>query len=319
MLKELQGRLVCSSCKGALTQVESFLLCHRCDAMYRIDRGYAMMLDDQLRHKSAEEWDVKAGEISDYTEIAKSLELTGVGRFATFLNFGYVANGNPQYAAITLDDYCLNRNSVKLLLEVVGDNVLRGLDIIDIGCGRGGNVSAMMNYYEPESVIGLDLCEANIAYCGARNRKSGVFFVVGDAEHVPYADESFDVVVNMESAHAYPNRGKFYEEVYRILRPGGIMLYSELMVMEDVERNVRMLREAGFAITRNQDVTSNVLLSCDENAKQRTGSQGIAGTAGADLNIPDIRDFIAVPGSPKYEDMKQGKRQYRILNLMKER
>jgi hypothetical protein len=89
------------------------------------------------------------------------------------------------------------------------------------------------------------------------------------------------------------------------------------MPAEQVERNVSLLEEAGLSVIRNHDVTSNVLLSCDENAKQRMGSQGIANNGNANSNIADINDFIALPGSRKYEEMQDGTRQYRMMNLVK--
>ncbi|WP_270168446.1 class I SAM-dependent methyltransferase [Paenibacillus sp. SYP-B4298] len=316
MLQHLHARLVCSTCKGELTQSGALLQCRGCDAAYTIDHRYVSMLDqrEQLVHPS--DWKRKEDEIRDYSEISNSLALSGIGRFATFLNYGYVSQGNEQHAVIEPDDVW-NRNSVKLLLEAVGRTAIRERQVIDIGCGRGGNIAALYKYFKPLSIVGLDICPANIAYCSAKSRMVEAFYLVGDAENIPFADESFDVVLNMESAHAYPNRSRFYEEVYRIMRVGGVFLYTELMLADQVAQNVRLLEEAGLSVIRNQDVTLNVLLSCDENAKQRTGTQGIANNANASTNIGDINDFIALPGSKKYEEMKAGARQYRMMNLVK--
>ena len=77
--------------------------------------------------------------------------------------------------------------------------------MIDIGCGRGGNIAALSKYFKPLSIVGLDICPANIADCNAKSRGGESFYLVGDAENIPFADESFDVVLNIESAHAYPN------------------------------------------------------------------------------------------------------------------
>lgn len=316
MLQHLHAMLVCSSCKGELAQSEALLQCRNCDAVYTIDHRYVSMIDrrEQIVHPS--DWNRKEGEIRDYSEISNALALSGIGRFATFLNYGYVSNGNEQHAVIEPDDGW-NRNSVKLLLETVGRTVIRDRQVIDIGCGRGGNIAALYKYFKPLSIVGLDICPANIAYCSAKSRWAEAFYLVGDAENIPFADGSFDVVLNMESAHAYPNRSRFYEEVYRIMRTGGVFLYTELMLEDQVTQNVRLLEEAGLSVIRNQDVTSNVLLSCEENAKQRTGTQGIANNANASTNIGDISDFIALPGSKKYEEMKAGTRQYRMMNLVK--
>jgi len=299
-----------------LVQSEALLQCCNCDAVYTIDDRYVSMLDrrEQVAHSS--EWNRKEAEIRDYSEISNSLALSGIGRFATFLNYGYVPDGSEQHAVIEPDD-AWNRNSVKLLLETVGRTEIRGRQVIDIGCGRGGNIAALSKYFKPLYIVGLDICPANITYCNAKSRGGESFYLVGDAENIPFADESFDVVLNIESAHAYPNRSRFYEEVYRIMRGGGVFLYTELMLGDQVAQNLRLLEEVGLSVIRNQDVTSNVLLSCDESAKQRTGTQGIASNAKASTNIGDINDFISLPGSKKYEEMKAGTRQYRMMNLVK--
>lgn len=316
MLQHQHARLVCSSCKGELAQSDTALECRRCHAAYTIENRYVSMLDRREQVERPSDWNRKEGEIRDYSEISNSLALSGIGRFATFLNYGYVPTGKEQHAVIEPDDVW-NRNSVKLLLEAVGRTAIREREVIDIGCGRGGNIAALHKYFKPQSMVGLDICPANIAFCNAKSRLTDSFYLVGDAENIPFADESFDVVLNMESAHAYPNRARFYEEVYRIMRHGGVFLYTELMLEEQVVQNVRLLEEAGLSVIRNQDVTANVLLSCDENAKQRIGTQGIANHANASKKIGDINDFIALPGSKKYEEMKAGKRQYRMMNLVK--
>lgn len=316
MRQHLHARLVCSSCKGELVQSEASLQCCNCDAEYTINDRYVSMLDRREQAARPSDWNRKEAEIRDYSEISESLTLSGIGRFATFLNYGYVPHGSEQHAVIEPAD-AWNRNSIKLLLETVGRTAIREREVIDIGCGRGGNIAALSKYFKPLSIVGLDICPANIAYCNAKSRGSGALYLVGDAENIPFADESFDVVLNIESAHAYPNRSRFYEEVYRIMRAGGVFLYTELMPGDQVAQNVRLLEEAGLSVIRNQDVTLNVLLSCDENAKQRTGEQGIAGNVNAGTNIEDINDFIALPGSKKYEEMKAGTRQYRMMNLVK--
>lgn len=320
---------VCSSCKSALLQAGQVLLCSHCEAMYSIHDGYVDMLDERAGAYSspAGEWndsfmEKKENEKKDYTLIAKSLEQAGVGRFAAFLNFGYVPDGSHSHAVFQPDAYSLNANSVRLLLEVIGEVDLNHKSVVDVGCGRGGNLTAMSKFYSPSMIAGIDICEANIVFCKSRKRLQNVSLIVGDAEQLPFADASFDIVLNIESAHAYPNRKQFYEEVYRVLKPNGVFLYTELLTADLLEISIRMLTQLGFAVTRNQNATSNVLLSCDDNAKQRAGAQGIAsGQKLADTNmnyeIPEIKDFIAMPGSKKYNDMKNGLLEYRIMNLVK--
>lgn len=71
-------------------------------------------------------------------------------------------------------------------------------------------------------------------------------FVHGDAENLPFPDESFDAVINVEAAHLYPDYPRFLREVARVLRPGGHFLYADL-------------RERGYLATWESETASGPL------------------------------------------------------------
>ena len=50
----------------------------------------------------------------------------------------------------------------------------------------------------------------------------------GDAENLPFEDNSFDAIINVESSHCYGNVEQFLREVHRVLRPGGDFLFVDL-------------------------------------------------------------------------------------------
>jgi SAM-dependent methyltransferase len=52
--------------------------------------------------------------------------------------------------------------------------------------------------------------------------------VQGDAEDLPFSDNEFDIVINVESSHNYPNLRRFFEEVARVLRPGGFFSHADV-------------------------------------------------------------------------------------------
>lgn len=54
-----------------------------------------------------------------------------------------------------------------------------------------------------------------------RKKMKGVELVVGDCEDLPFAENSFDAVICCESFHHYPDPQKFFDSVYRVLRPNG--------------------------------------------------------------------------------------------------
>ena len=77
----------------------------------------------------------------------------------------------------------------------------------------------------PASYTGLDLNPAGIEFARKRHDLDGLDFVHGDAENLPFPDQSFDVVLNVEASHLYPHVSRFLAEVARVLAPGGHFLY----------------------------------------------------------------------------------------------
>lgn len=49
-----------------------------------------------------------------------------------------------------------------------------------------------------------------------------ITFVQGDVGHLPFEDESFDVVLSLNGFHAFPDKDAAYKEIYRVLKPGGL-------------------------------------------------------------------------------------------------
>jgi phthiocerol/phenolphthiocerol synthesis type-I polyketide synthase E len=255
--------------------------------------------------------EVKANYRRFFNEVNRQLNSTDFGPFSFFLNFGYVANLNPQFTQVELPDHYLNKNSVRLVLETIGDCDLADRRVLDVGCGRGGIVYVLQQFFRPRSVNAIDLSPEAIAFCRANHCYSNVSFEEGDAEHLPFPDESFDAVTNVESSHSYPNVFAFYAEVFRVLRPGGCILYTDVFPAESRTDRVDYLTSIGFGIERDTDITTNVLLSCDEIARSRIGAYD-------SNNDPELmQNFLAAPGSQVYEEMKMHRWSYRIFRLRK--
>jgi phthiocerol/phenolphthiocerol synthesis type-I polyketide synthase E len=246
-----------------------------------------------------------------FDELSEQLDSTVVGQFSYFLNYGYFPNLNPQYAKVQLPGHYINKNSVKLVLEVIGDCVLTDCRVLDVGCGRGGTAYVIHQFLDAKTITGIDLSSSAISFCKAHHRYPGVNFQEGDAEKLPFEDESFEVVTNIESSSCYPNIHAFYSEVCRVLTPGGYFLYTDVLPVERMNDSLIYLKSTGFLVERDRDITTNVLLSCDGIALTRM-------QAFNHRNDPQLmRDFLGAPGSQFYEEMKQGRWTYRILKLKK--
>lgn len=246
----------------------------------------------------------KAGYREFYNDVTRRLERTGAGEVSFFLNYGYISLGDGDEAVVEVPDGVFNPSSVRLAHELVGATEVSGRRVLDVGCGRGGTVALLAEAYGAEAA-GVDLAPEAIAFCRRTHRHPRAQFEVGDAENLPFDDETFDAVVNIESSHTYPNLRAFLGEVRRVLRPGGRFLYTDLLPVQRWEE-VRMLLGALRLVIRDErHITPNVLASCDEVAAGRVDAFGDGS--------PGIDNFLAVPGSPVYEQMRSGAWEYRIV------
>lgn len=93
--------------------------------------------------------------------------------------------------------------------------------LLDIGCGSGQ--TAIPAAKKGLQVTGIDIAENLIEH--ARNtaaaHKLNVQFDVGDAEDLPYHDQSFDAVITMIGAMFAPNPERVVSELARVVKPGG--------------------------------------------------------------------------------------------------
>jgi phthiocerol/phenolphthiocerol synthesis type-I polyketide synthase E len=246
----------------------------------------------------------KAGYREFYNDITRRLERSGVGEVSFFLNYGYIGTGDGDEAVVDVPDGVFNPSSVRLAHEVIGSTDLSGRRVLDVGCGRGGTVALLAEQYGAEAT-GVDLAPEAVAFCRRMHRDPGMHFEVGDAEHLPFDEQSFDAVINIESSHTYPNLRAFLAEVRRVLVTGGWFLYTDLLPAQRWEEVRLLLSAPWFEVRQDRHITPNVLASCDEVAATRSDAFGEASAA--------IDNFLAVPGSAVYEQMRSGAWEYRIL------
>lgn len=267
-----------------------------------------LVLDTSYQNPPSE---VKAGYKRFYDAVSTQLNGNVFGQFSYFLNYGYASDGQPEFAAVELPEHYINKNSVKLVLEVIGDCPVDGKRVLDVGCGRGGTVHVFKSFFKPATVTGLDLSSAAIEFCKKAHKGENISFYEGDAENLPFADGSFDIVTNLESSHSYPHIHRFYSEVARVLAPGGHFLYTDTLGVQQMASCIAYLQHIGFDVERDRDITNNVLRSCDEVASTRVQ----AFDSGNDSQL--MGNFLATPGSNVYEEMQSGRWTYRILKLRK--
>ena len=98
--------------------------------------------------------------------------------------------------------------------------------ILDLGCGTGIILKEISSKNSSVELFGLDLSENMIAQA-TRRLGTAAKLTVGDAENLPYLDNTFDLVCCVESFHHYPNPKKALSEINRVLKKGGLFLLCD--------------------------------------------------------------------------------------------
>ena len=110
--------------------------------------------------------------------------------------------------------------------------------VLDVGCGRGVAVADIAERVAPNGrAIGLEpvvehLAALSAAYPAAHSaaypavEMAGPFGVCGDAQALPFADDSFDAALSVNVLEAIPDRARALAEMQRVLKPGGRALVA---------------------------------------------------------------------------------------------
>lgn len=103
---------------------------------------------------------------------------------------------------------------------------------LDLGCGTG-TIALRLQQLNPEAEVhGIDIAEGMISAAQKRSIKEKtpqVVFQLGDMEHIPYPNESFDLVISNLSLQWLDNPQQCFSEVHRILKPEGRFVFTTIL------------------------------------------------------------------------------------------
>lgn len=193
------------------------------------------------------------------------------------------------------------------------------LRLLEVSCGRGGGLNAFVaaapGMFE---ATGLDVAASAIAFCRrAHGTSDRLRFVEGNALDLPFPDASFDVVLNVEASNDYGDRPRFFAEVARVLKPGGVFLYTDNFRAADAEQVKDELANAAFD-AEFTDVTGNVAEACRlDSPRRRNLIQRRAPLVGRLMFRRQLENYAGVEGSGKYRAFAERRRAYQMTAAVK--
>jgi len=220
------------------------------------------------------------------------------------MNYGFAGPTSLELPVADIHE----KYSYQLYHHTIGEIDLTRRDVLEVGCGRGGGTSYIYRYLNPQKLVGVDISDKAIDLCKSRHQGERLEFVTGNAEKLPFPDQSFDAIINVESAVCYASRANFFREVSRILRPGGYFLYADIEKKESVDNVHQLLEQTRLKMVRRETINPNVIQACDLDGPRRKGL--IDSLYNSSFSRIAMYNFAAVPGSYMYRQIKTGKIQY---------
>ncbi len=165
------------------------------------------------------------------------------------------------YDAIFLGDV-LYTDTLDLIVQLLND--ANGKSLLELGCGTGNIIEALLAAYPDAHVAGVDPSEGMRARCADKfPGDARVEVREGDALHLPFSEEHFDCIVsNYTLHHLKPEeRQPCAREMARVLKSGGTLLYSDFFTAVDAPpedparmRDIieKMMRQALYSLERGE-------------------------------------------------------------------
>jgi len=154
-----------------------------------------------------------------------------------WLNLGMWENGqgDPERA----EEACVR------LVSTLAGPLPEGGDLLDVANGLAAQDVVFDRILKPRSLTVVNITGSQLRAGGARLAEARARPVLADAVALPFASGSFDGVACVEAAFHFSSRRAFFEEAFRVLRPGGVLSMSDVPVQRPPRTPGEMIAGVG--------------------------------------------------------------------------
>ena len=211
-----------------------------------------------------------------------------------FTNFGY---WEPETAVQR--QAC--ENLMERLIELIPHK--RGT-ILDVACGKGGTTRHLLKHYPAADIMAVNVSARQLAR--AQEIAPGCDFRLMDACHLALPDDSLDNMICVEAAFHFDTRERFLQEARRVLRPGGCLVLSDILMTRQAERSKpyrleanylagpaayqELCRRVGFEPIEVIDATQQCWVGCFWHAVRYIHQRYLA----RQVILSDLKEFLAL-------------------------
>ena len=110
--------------------------------------------------------------------------------------------------------------------RIMEERVKPGAFVLDAGAGTGERTLAILRHSQPREVVALDASAAMLDVAHSKIRDPRVRFTLGDLRHLPFEDDTFDVVSCGWAIEIMADPRAAVQELIRVIRPDGFVVYA---------------------------------------------------------------------------------------------
>lgn len=191
-------------------------------------------------------------------------------------------------------------------------------NVVEVACSRGGGLLYAAKFFpEATQLLGIDLQPDAVAAAQVlHSADQRLAFVAASGHNLPLPAESVALLVCVEALMNL-NRPLFLQESARVLLPHGVLATtgSQLGSFERAQSELEAQAQGcGLMVSQMTDITAHIVAACELDAPRRLHLIAQAPWFARGY----LRDFLGIPGTPKFQAYQSGARCYYLAVLQRD-